>query len=282
VPCSYRIAQEGLPLLLPRISRQRLTLSSADFMRLLTERMLLLPASAQPPQPAPAPVAAPAAGLTDDAELSDGGQPDADAAAVGAASGTAAAADGSAAPGSSAAGGGSAPGEAAAGSKGGAEAAQAAQQAGGGGGGGSQPKSDKPRGPPLDDEATLAQLADIGNGCCVATLRWGRSLACDCYLDQLVKWLCTPSLQLAQACWLCLSCSGNEEHCRCISPLHLWPPSMRLASILAFCLAFRTRTTLAGRRRPSRWGCRQKVGRPRGRSRRRRRWHWPAGGAGPP
>lgn len=174
VPCSYRIAQEGLPLLLPRISRQRLTLSSADFMRLLTERMLLLPASAQPPQPAPAPApsAASTAGLTDDAELSDGGQPDAGAAAKGAVNGTAPAADSSAVPDSSAAGGGSAPGEGAAGSKGGAEAAQAAQQAGGGGG---QPKSDKPRGPPLDDEATLAQLADIGNGCCVATLRWGEA-----------------------------------------------------------------------------------------------------------
>ena len=163
VPCSYRIAQEGLPLLLPRISRQRLTLSSADFMRLLTERMLLLPASAQPPQPAPAAAAAAAstAGLTDDAELSDGGQPDAGAAAKEAANGTA-----------PAAGGGSAPGEGAAGGKGGAEAAQAAQQAGGGGG---QPKSEKPRVPPLDDEATLAQLADIGNGCCVATLRWGEA-----------------------------------------------------------------------------------------------------------
>jgi hypothetical protein len=180
VPCSYRIAQEGLPLLLPRISRQRLTLSSADFMRLLTERMLLLPASAQPPQPAPAPAAAAAstASPIDDAELSDGGQPDTAAAAVGAANGTAPAADSSAVPDSSAAGGGSAPGEGAAGGKGGAEAAQ---QAGGGGG---QPKSDKPRGPPLDDEATLAQLADIGNGCCVATLRWGRSLACSCYLAQ--------------------------------------------------------------------------------------------------
>lgn len=186
VPCSYRIAQEGLPLLLPHITRQRLTLSSADFMRLLTERSLPLPLAAQPEQPAAAPAAAaePAAvAAAVDAEMSDAEEPPpapaaaADAAANGADAVAAAAAGGAnteeepaAAAGAKAEGDAI---EAAAGNGAAADkpAGQQQQQQRKGG-----PASEKPRGPPIDDEATLAQLANIGNGCCVATLRCTRRL----------------------------------------------------------------------------------------------------------
>ncbi len=36
---------------------------------------------------------------------------------------------------------------------------------------------EKPRGPPLTDTEALEQLADIGNGCCVVTLRWAPARA---------------------------------------------------------------------------------------------------------
>lgn len=170
MPCSYRIAQEGLPLLLPHITRQRLTLSSADFLRLLTERSLPLPPSAkavaememsdgeQAPPPANAAAAVNvAAGSAEDAEAAG---PD-DAAEAAAAGGAEAVRPDDA----KASGGAGDAAEVAAASAAGA-AVKAAPQKGKG-----EPTAEKPRGPPLDDEATLAQLADIGNGCCVATLR---------------------------------------------------------------------------------------------------------------
>ena len=43
--CLYRIAQEGLPLLLPAVTKQRLALSAADMLRLLTEGSMALPES---------------------------------------------------------------------------------------------------------------------------------------------------------------------------------------------------------------------------------------------
>ena len=49
MPCSYRIAQEGLPLLLPYITRQSVSLSARDFLRLLLERSLQLPRPAGAP-----------------------------------------------------------------------------------------------------------------------------------------------------------------------------------------------------------------------------------------
>jgi hypothetical protein len=41
--CCYRIAQEGLPFLLPHITLQRLQLPLGDFMRLLRERSVPIP-----------------------------------------------------------------------------------------------------------------------------------------------------------------------------------------------------------------------------------------------
>eukprot|EP00798_Chlamydomonas_sp_ICE-L_P013850 gene13850-19773_t len=41
--CYYRVSQEGLPFILPYITKQRLELSSADFLNLLKERFLMLP-----------------------------------------------------------------------------------------------------------------------------------------------------------------------------------------------------------------------------------------------
>lgn len=75
VPCAYRIAQEGLPLLLPFITRQRVTLSAADFLRLLTERSVPViqqrgaTAVASPEGPT-TPAAAAATSAADDPELS--------------------------------------------------------------------------------------------------------------------------------------------------------------------------------------------------------------------
>jgi hypothetical protein len=43
--CVYRIAQEGLPLLLPAVTKQRLALCAADMLRLLTEGSVALPES---------------------------------------------------------------------------------------------------------------------------------------------------------------------------------------------------------------------------------------------
>lgn len=42
-PCIYRISQEGLPLILPHITRQRLRLSLADFKSFLCDRGLRIP-----------------------------------------------------------------------------------------------------------------------------------------------------------------------------------------------------------------------------------------------
>jgi hypothetical protein len=42
-PCIYRISQEGLPLILPHITRQRLQLPLGDFKALLRERALRIP-----------------------------------------------------------------------------------------------------------------------------------------------------------------------------------------------------------------------------------------------
>ena len=41
--CTYRLAQEGLPFILPFISRQRVQLSKEDFLTLLRERQLMMP-----------------------------------------------------------------------------------------------------------------------------------------------------------------------------------------------------------------------------------------------
>jgi hypothetical protein len=38
VPCSYRISQEGLPLLLPFVTKQRLEPTLAEFLRIVQER----------------------------------------------------------------------------------------------------------------------------------------------------------------------------------------------------------------------------------------------------
>ena len=45
--CSYRISQEGLPLVLPHMSKQLVRLSPPDFMRLLKERNCALPDDAK-------------------------------------------------------------------------------------------------------------------------------------------------------------------------------------------------------------------------------------------
>jgi hypothetical protein len=45
VSCAYRIAQEGLPLLLPHISRQMVRPTAAEFLRLIQERSVALPPS---------------------------------------------------------------------------------------------------------------------------------------------------------------------------------------------------------------------------------------------
>ena len=45
--CSYRISQEGLPLVLPHVTKQLVRLSPTDFMRLLTERNCSLPDNAK-------------------------------------------------------------------------------------------------------------------------------------------------------------------------------------------------------------------------------------------
>jgi hypothetical protein len=45
--CPYRIAQEGLPFLLPHLTRQVLRLGAADLLRLVTEKNLPLPLPAQ-------------------------------------------------------------------------------------------------------------------------------------------------------------------------------------------------------------------------------------------
>ena len=50
--CHYRIAQEGLPLLLPHITKQRLQFSGAELLRLLRERSVVLPRSLHFPAPA--------------------------------------------------------------------------------------------------------------------------------------------------------------------------------------------------------------------------------------
>lgn len=42
-PCIYRIAQEGLPFLLPHITKQRVHLPLGLFMSLVTERVLRIP-----------------------------------------------------------------------------------------------------------------------------------------------------------------------------------------------------------------------------------------------
>ena len=41
--CQYRLAQEGLPFILPFLSRQRVQLSKEDFLTLLRERHLMMP-----------------------------------------------------------------------------------------------------------------------------------------------------------------------------------------------------------------------------------------------
>lgn len=45
--CSYRVAQEGLPHLLPHISKQRVVLGTPEFLTLLRDRVLLMPNSLQ-------------------------------------------------------------------------------------------------------------------------------------------------------------------------------------------------------------------------------------------
>lgn len=45
--CCYRISQEGLPLVLPHVTKQLLRLTPSDFMRLLTERNCALPDDAK-------------------------------------------------------------------------------------------------------------------------------------------------------------------------------------------------------------------------------------------
>ena len=41
--CQYRLAQEGLPFILPFLSHQRVQLSKEDFLTLLRERHLMMP-----------------------------------------------------------------------------------------------------------------------------------------------------------------------------------------------------------------------------------------------
>ena len=41
--CAYRISQEGLPLLLPHLTRQRISISAAEALRLVTEMSVPLP-----------------------------------------------------------------------------------------------------------------------------------------------------------------------------------------------------------------------------------------------
>lgn len=41
--CAYRIAQEGLPLLLPHLTRQRISISAAEALRLVIEMSVPLP-----------------------------------------------------------------------------------------------------------------------------------------------------------------------------------------------------------------------------------------------
>jgi hypothetical protein len=49
-PCAYRISQEGLPFVLPHVTRQVLRLNAEDLTRLLTERNLLTPPGALHPE----------------------------------------------------------------------------------------------------------------------------------------------------------------------------------------------------------------------------------------
>ena len=48
IPCAFRILSEGLPLLLPHITRQMVHCSPPDFRRLLTERSLTFDAFEDP------------------------------------------------------------------------------------------------------------------------------------------------------------------------------------------------------------------------------------------
>jgi hypothetical protein len=55
-PCIYRLAQEGLPFILPHISKQRLSLSLEEFKSLLVDRALRIPmtvpyVTVRPPKP---------------------------------------------------------------------------------------------------------------------------------------------------------------------------------------------------------------------------------------
>ena len=169
MPCSYRIAQEGLPLLLPLITRQRLDLSAPDFVRLLTERSLPIPRADHPdPEPAAIAAAAPTAAdaaapaaIETAAQPSSAGSPAADTEPAVPVPVAAPEADASAQPaGAAATSSQAAPAHSHAVTTGGKPA-----PAKGG--------NEKPRGPPLDDENTLRQLRGIGNGCCVVTLRCG-------------------------------------------------------------------------------------------------------------
>ncbi|KAK9844371.1 hypothetical protein WJX74_001555 [Apatococcus lobatus] len=77
--CRYRISQEGLPLVLPHVTKQLLRLSPPDFMRLLTERNCALPDDAKrglshppasPTPAAPGPASAPSQPPSDTAASS--------------------------------------------------------------------------------------------------------------------------------------------------------------------------------------------------------------------
>jgi hypothetical protein len=65
-PCAYRISQEGLPFVLPHVTRQVLRLNAEDLTRLLTERNLLTPPGALHPED-------PGPGAAEDGEGEEGG-----------------------------------------------------------------------------------------------------------------------------------------------------------------------------------------------------------------
>jgi 16S rRNA C967 or C1407 C5-methylase (RsmB/RsmF family) len=78
-PCCYRISQEGLPFVLPHVTRQVLRLNAEDFARLLTERNLLTPPGALHPED-PGPGGGGEGGEEGDDAAGDGGDDDNDAA----------------------------------------------------------------------------------------------------------------------------------------------------------------------------------------------------------
>jgi hypothetical protein len=203
-PCIFRVAQEGLPFLLPHISKQILRLPLGEVQSLLTQRALRIPhdvpyTTVRPPQAKPAadadgaasgsggaadaangalgststPAAAPTLASGGDTEPGKGagaageeGESAADGAAADGAAADGAAADGAAADGAAA------DGAAADGA-----AADGGVVKAGGGAGPAGFGAEKQRAPLIETEETKRQLADINAGCCIVMLTCALALA---------------------------------------------------------------------------------------------------------